>query len=489
MAAFGDLGRPLDEDALTFELCLRLLSVLRGHEDALLLPVASCTRPLFGTLDKPDMIFCARDFLSMTQPATAEYFLGLMDSCKPASKKDGGPKMPSFASVCVVGEGKLEIAGPDRRSFSAAGKEAVGQLMLRFWRMRTSPSYGFVYDLRGVLFVRFENFLFSRTEVVGWEEGGWGQLCSLLLCSNLGELGWSGMGPGVRELMCGLRQNERGLDMLVPLLPARASDVDEGGGRGGNRAEIYFAPPKCIFKSFTQSVYREQEKEVLDHLRKQRVPRVPRCSRIDSPEGDGRWLLKLEPCLKVDLEVGCGHIGSRELMLAFEDIARTLVATHRAGVVHCDVKPSNVVWSKARGAYLIDWEMAYWRGKRGRISGGTHLFSAVDQVLSEASSFSPEPLWDWQSFLFSAFYCLTHRHLPWYKAEYEEEPEDSGMTRVQFQEKLRKSAREKKIRFLDADIDSFAIENDSIKKWVSNAFERYQSFRRLGDENVWIFEK
>lgn len=57
-----------------------------------------------------------------------------------------------------------------------------------------------------------------------------------------------------------------------------------------------------------------------------------------------------------------GHLGSDRRMRALAQIADGLDHTHRAGIVHCDVKPTNILVHRdfeAGGAVLIDFGVAH----------------------------------------------------------------------------------------------------------------------------------
>jgi serine/threonine protein kinase len=78
------------------------------------------------------------------------------------------------------------------------------------------------------------------------------------------------------------------------------------------------------------------------------------------------------------------HPRAREAAALVAEIARALAYIHRRGVVHQDVKPSNILLDEACRPRLIDFGMARWRdawssGRRDP-SGGTLAFMAPEQA-------------------------------------------------------------------------------------------------------------
>src|ERR1700754_2972004 len=104
------------------------------------------------------------------------------------------------------------------------------------------------------------------------------------------------------------------------------------------------------------------------------------AARLDDPhivpihdvgEIDGRLYVTMRLINGVDLQtlLNNGPLDARRAVYIIEQIASALHAAHQAGLVHRDVKPSNILLAHSDFAYLIDFGIA-------RAAGDTALTSA-----------------------------------------------------------------------------------------------------------------
>jgi serine/threonine protein kinase len=101
---------------------------------------------------------------------------------------------------------------------------------------------------------------------------------------------------------------------------------------------------------------------------------------IEHREHRDRTLLELEwveaEALRFPLSIG-------HLIHLMHGVARGLAAIHERAVVHCDVKPDNILIRKDNGnPVLIDFEAAQHPGGH-RVSGYTPMFAAPEQVFGD----------------------------------------------------------------------------------------------------------
>ncbi len=112
--------------------------------------------------------------------------------------------------------------------------------------------------------------------------------------------------------------------------------------------------------------------------------------------GDGEPFFTMELCEGPDLFEYSGQVGAREAVLALRHAVATLGFVHARGIVHADLKPSNILMGRTpRGALmprLLDFGIAWRRNpdgpdRSGRMGGTAHFMApeAAEGVRSVAT--------------------------------------------------------------------------------------------------------
>lgn len=206
-----------------------------------------------------------------------------------------------------------------------------------------------------------------------------------------------------------------------------------------------FAQLECIFDAGRTSVYRGATLDdgtpvVLKTVRQAfPSPRVLRAlrhehrmlSQIDVPgvaktyglhEQDGQLVLLLEDFGGISLQEACKH--RRLTTDAFLDIAislaQALAHVHRAGIIHKDISPGNVVWNKDTGvAKLIDFGISARASHDRATTGGRELQGTLAYIAPEQTGRTHRHI-DWRSDLYSlgcTFYESLLGHPPFSGAD------------------------------------------------------------------------
>ncbi len=116
-------------------------------------------------------------------------------------------------------------------------------------------------------------------------------------------------------------------------------------------------------------------------------PHVVAIHHVGQHDGQPFLVMELVAGGTLDARLRTGPLPLLQMIQTAREIAAGLAAAHRAGVVHRDVKPDNVVLAAPDGrAKLIDFGLAHTArvGEEGRESVGTPLYMAPEQVLGEA---------------------------------------------------------------------------------------------------------
>ncbi|WP_280455787.1 serine/threonine-protein kinase, partial [Nocardia brasiliensis] len=147
----------------------------------------------------------------------------------------------------------------------------------------------------------------------------------------------------------------------------------------------------------------EREAEVVSRLRDPRIPRIHRFGEID-----GRLFIDMEFVEGADLAtmIAAGALGPATSVGIVGQVAAALDAAHRAGLVHRDVKPSNIVVHAGGFAYLIDFGIAHGIGQTAvtttGLAIGTLAYMAPERFTGTADARS-----DVYSLACVLYECLT----------------------------------------------------------------------------------
>ena len=135
----------------------------------------------------------------------------------------------------------------------------------------------------------------------------------------------------------------------------------------------------------------EREGRLAQQVRHPNLVCVDEAGRLD----DGTLYLRMEllrgPTLRAALESSGGRLGPRQALTACAQIAQGLAAIHNQGIVHRDVKPSNVMWSDDRRteAKLLDFGIARALEEQDdltaeRVAIGTARYMSPEQCIGAA---------------------------------------------------------------------------------------------------------
>ncbi|WP_433661908.1 protein kinase domain-containing protein [Nocardia sp. CA-128927] len=147
----------------------------------------------------------------------------------------------------------------------------------------------------------------------------------------------------------------------------------------------------------------EREAEVVARLRDPHIPRIHRFGEID-----GRLFIDMEFVEGRDLasKVAAGVLAPAAAVGIVGQVAAALDVAHRAGLVHRDVKPSNIVVHSSGFAYLIDFGIAHGIGQTAvtttGLAIGTLAYMAPERFTGKADARS-----DVYSLACVLYECLT----------------------------------------------------------------------------------
>ncbi|MDD9371750.1 MAG: serine/threonine-protein kinase, partial [Acidimicrobiales bacterium] len=174
----------------------------------------------------------------------------------------------------------------------------------------------------------------------------------------------------------------------------RAGDLIDGRyvvrdllGRGG-MAEVHRVTDVVDGRAYALKVTRGAEPGLEDRFRREVAalarldhPGLVRLHRAGAHRGDGYLLLDLADGPPLSQELSDGPAGFERTVALGQQVATALAHVHRAGLVHRDVKPSNILLHRDR-ALLADFGIA-------RLPGAPAL-TLTGQVIGSAPYLAPE---------------------------------------------------------------------------------------------------
>ncbi|HYT76212.1 MAG TPA: serine/threonine-protein kinase [Vicinamibacterales bacterium] len=163
----------------------------------------------------------------------------------------------------------------------------------------------------------------------------------------------------------------------------------EGELGSGAFCEVYRAWDPDLRRHVALKVFRTRgagcASESLLHegrlLARVRHPNIVTVYDVEQRDGEvGLWLELIDGRTLTHEVTTTGPLGFREAALIGQDLCRALAAVHRAGLVHRDVKPQNVMRERGGRIVLMDFGIGWELGKTPDVTdiGGTPLYMAPE---------------------------------------------------------------------------------------------------------------
>ncbi|MCU0704927.1 MAG: protein kinase [Fimbriiglobus sp.] len=184
----------------------------------------------------------------------------------------------------------------------------------------------------------------------------------------------------------------------MPTLPRLAAGVEFGGYRivrelgGGGMGQVYEAFDPELVRAIAIKVLRTDQSTDpgarARFLKEARAlaavahPHVVVIHQVSECDGHPFLVMELVAGETLDAKLRAGPLPLLQALNTGREVAGGLAAAHRAGVVHRDVKPDNIVLAPNGSAKLIDFGLAYTSrfGKNEQASAGTPRYMSPEQV-------------------------------------------------------------------------------------------------------------
>jgi hypothetical protein len=100
----------------------------------------------------------------------------------------------------------------------------------------------------------------------------------------------------------------------------------------------------------------------------------------------GLWMERIQGRTVAEVVREKGPLEPWDLGLVGLDVSRALAAVHAAGILHCDVKPSNVMREESGRTVLMDFGIGRRAGAAGALTAGTPAFMAPETLRGEPAT-------------------------------------------------------------------------------------------------------
>ena len=168
---------------------------------------------------------------------------------------------------------------------------------------------------------------------------------------------------------------------------------------------------KIIVKNRPSTFERlKHEYDILEHLPPH--PNVVRVVWADRLADDTPFMVfEYVPGVSVDTLLDGASLSPEDIRrLGIETLAG-LEHLHRHGVFHCDIKPSNLLWTD-RGVRIIDFNVAVRHDDEEARPGGTRRYIPPDLEIAEEMTTAEKADWDLFSLGVTLYECLSGKY-PW----------------------------------------------------------------------------